>query len=93
MLNTFESLFYVFVISPLLLYMGISIYFKNEVSKWIAIITFILIGFILIHHLFKFVLLTKKYRETKTLSKEIGIFYILLSFALFIFNIFLLLKK
>ena len=90
MLNNIQNIFYIFIICPLLFYMGFIIYFNNyDISEWIAIVTFILILFIIIHHIIRYIYLIKEYNNTKKISKEIGLFYILFSIALLIFNIYL----
>lgn len=79
---------YIFVIVPLLLFMGISILVKKEQFHLFPIFSIILLGLILIIHTHTFIEFVKGIFSKKRIpiSKGIGIFLLFLGIALLILN-------
>jgi hypothetical protein len=91
-INKMQSLailyIYVFVIIPLLFFMGISIVVKKEQFHLFPVFSLILIGLILIIHTHTFVEFIRGIFSKKRIpiSKGIGIFLLFLGIALLLLN-------
>lgn len=86
----FHIYFTLFIIAPIILYIGITLFNDEKVGKFFAIMLLIFTIYIFLHHAYHIHHIYSKITKDETLSKEIGFFYILFAITLILFNSYLI---